>query len=217
MTTISADAGVDIYTVAREVDNADAEGRQPRLHQNGFIQLDLQPAGDPTRGHSGAFRRLHVFPWPKLQAQVSPSPIHDHVFDMRSDVLLGEIVQTMIQSDLQHNSHPTHEVWIPHYEAASESTLVRTGVFVRHRYNTHIRVGAGSSYTQGAHTFHETQWEGPAMTVMTKTHVNDGFDCRVLVPIGQEPDNEFRRDSISPTVLWTAIENALYLAKECAA
>src|SRR5882672_5609107 len=54
--------------------------RRPRLHPNGFIQLDL------TEDLS---KRLHVWPDEPLQAQLTRHPIHDHSFDMKSEILAG--------------------------------------------------------------------------------------------------------------------------------
>lgn len=187
------------------------EGRRPRVHQNGFIQLDLAPASDSTRGHSGAFRRLHVFPWPLLEAQKTDSPIHDHVFDMWSEVLLGGLGQTIYNVDLEHTGEPTHEIYIPHYEKASESTLAPTGVLVHASERSVFAYGPDrqySHYEQYAHTFHETSWSSLSMSVMTKMSVHDGYDCRVLVPIDEKPDNDFKRDSHPESMLWDIIDQA---------
>src|SRR5579859_4023793 len=61
---------------------ARANNRRPRLHPNGFIQLDLA---------KDASVRLHVWPAVPLPAQKTRHPIHDHVFDMESTILCGHL------------------------------------------------------------------------------------------------------------------------------
>lgn len=199
------------HSVVYNIDELRALERRPRVHPNGFIQLDLTEPVDKARGHGGAPRRLHI--WPDegvLEGQDSDSPIHDHVFDMESSVQRGSLVQIRYTFKLEHYSLPTHEVWLPNYLNASESVLAPTGVLGSLASDIYTQtVGAGESYQQAAFTFHETQpAHTPVVTIMTKTKSYDNFDARVLVPLNSPPDNDFRREQYDESFLWEIIEES---------
>lgn len=193
----------DLHAVVEEVRE---RGRRPRVHPNGFIQLDLEEPEESARGHSGAVRRLHV--WPEegaIQAQESDNSVHDHVFDMHSTVLRGELEQVLYWPNLAHGGQPTHEVYVARYSRASASTLAPSGVLAHCVISSTHRVRAGADYWQPAFSFHDTQaCERPLVTVMDKRRVFEG-DARVLVPVGQQPDNSFDRLLESEDDLWSIL------------
>jgi hypothetical protein len=82
-------------TLREQVAELRAAGKgNPRVHPNGFIQLDLDHVADGWhashhRGHSGGRTRLHIWnpPGVTLPHQDTVNEIHDHVFDMLSTVV----------------------------------------------------------------------------------------------------------------------------------
>lgn len=205
------------------VDVAQELGNQPRVHPNGFIQLDLEPVGETwekKRGHSGANRRLHIWnpPGITLPHQDTVNEIHDHVFDMKSTVVRGTLVQQLycftVGRDLGYMLRPPeiqrYELYRAVYDQASSSRLEPTGVIgiveKYHEFPTY----EGGSYTQPAFTFHDSDpQDNCVVTIMEKTKIRFG-DASVLCPVGKEPDNTFDRTTAADTaLLWSVIEGSL--------
>jgi hypothetical protein len=195
-----------------------SDGGNPRVHPNGFIQLDLETPVEAATGHSGASRRLHVWnpPGLDLPSQARRSPIHDHVFDMESTVIVGQLRQIVYDASLApvvfRESGPcwTHEVCLANYSQASKSTLEPTGVFITAISDPSYAVYERETYTQAACTFHDTLVHGPCLTIMTKTKVYEGRPARVLIELGQKPDNDFvRSEALTPDTIYAAIERTL--------
>src|SRR3546814_6146607 len=61
-------------------------GGRPRVHGNGFIQLDLTERG-----------RLHIWGAPRIPRQKTATPIHDHVFGFESTVAVGRPVNLVFR------------------------------------------------------------------------------------------------------------------------
>lgn len=174
-------------------------GRQPRVHGNGFIQLDLNETGTC---------RLHV--WHNdIPRQNVPTPIHDHVFALHSTVLCG----TLIHEELlpANNYFGTHRVYRAEQEKDTQNTILVPDEGLISLYVTQrLILGAGSIYTFDAGKLHQTDHRGLTATIMEKIKAPEGYGRpRVLVPVGQEPDNEFRRDNHDPETLWPFIKEAL--------
>jgi hypothetical protein len=202
------------------VDRARERGAVPRVHPNGFIQLDL--ADDGTRV---APARLHV--WPDrtdIPRQSVVTTIHDHKFNMRSSVVKGRLVQlrypvSVAPSHSRSGFMPgwrfTHEVHVatehPDPERAKnrETILGPTGVFVHVGIPSTEIVEAGRSYAQPRYTFHDTAWHGLTATIMEKGKEDSSYNPRVLVPIGHEPDNSFVRAHVDLDLCWNYIERAV--------
>lgn len=181
-----------------------ALGNFPRVHPNGFIQFDLVTPG----------RRMHIWPKPGVFhfGQNSDSPIHDHIFRMKSMIIRGSLTQLRYQLDLSHEGKPTHEIFIADYLKQSESVLKPTGVegLLRHDIAHNDALVENEMYHQPPFTFHDTQpGRTPLVTIMQKGEVFAEYNPRVLVPIGETPDNDFRRDQYSEDLLWEIIEDAL--------
>lgn len=173
-----------------------SKGRVPRVHGNGFIQLDLNDEGT---------RRLHV--WHEdIPRQAVATPVHDHVFDLRSIVLLG----TLIHSELipGNNTFGTHRIYRAEQEEGTQNTiLVPDEGLVSLYISQKLVLGAGSIYTFPAGKLHQTDHVGLTATVMDKINAPANYGRpRVLVSVGKEPDNEFRRDNHDPEILWPFIE-----------
>lgn len=180
-----------------------AYGNSPRVHPNGFIQLDFPEPG----------RRLHI--WPKEilgLGQDSESPIHDHIFAMQSTIMRGSLTQLRYQLDLNHGGRPTHEIFMASYLKQSESVLKPTGVMgiLLHDVTHHEALVEGEIYYQPPFTFHDTQpGRTPLVTIMQKSMIHDEHNPRVLVPVGEDVDNEFKRDKYSDELLWMIIDESI--------
>lgn len=124
----------------------------PRIHPNGFIQLDLTEVEEDwhrshKKGHSGSNKRLHIWNPPGiiLPHQETYNEVHDHVFDMHSTVVYGTLWQVLYefhakqkelykikQTDeevLEIDPHVfvTHEKYQAVYSKTSDSRLQSTG------------------------------------------------------------------------------------------
>jgi|HubBroStandDraft_1064217.scaffolds.fasta_scaffold145480_1 hypothetical protein len=178
-------------------------GRTPRVHPNGFIQLDLNDE------HS---MRLHVWPVAELpDRQKTRHPIHDHSFDMVSTVLTGKLINEMLvflvptdYPDLIPNHQEHRGVKI----GKEETILKPTGIFGSVTDIGREVILPGQSYRVPAKRFHNSIAEGLTATLMSKLD-GEPYNPRVLVPVGVHPDNDFRREQTKPEILWEQIELAL--------
>lgn len=194
-------------------------GKNPRVHPNGFIQLDIENVEDGwheshKEGHSGANLRLHIWnpPGIVLPRQDSVHEIHDHVFEMKSTILRGTLRQQLYEFKIGSLEHDftTHQLYRAVYSKNSDSRLEPLGVYgVIEQWMTQV-VREGDCYTQPASTFHDTETPGSlVVTVMEKTAIK-AKQAHVLVPKDTEPDNDFDRASaVQPELLWEAIARSL--------
>jgi len=187
---------------------------RPRVHGNGFIQLDLTP-------HT----RLHVWGDPRIPHQSSPTPIHDHVFDFHSRIILGTVGnqrysvlqgQDPITARDVYSIH-SYDVHRARREGDTEDTqLVSTGQIVSLVRREPEWFGCGESYYMRAGELHESLSRELAVTVITKSlpapHGGQG-EPRIFVPMGTRPDNDFRREAPDEDLLWTVISDALLKAR----
>lgn len=186
-------------------DELRAAGHKPRVHGNGFIQLDLNDDGT---------KRLHV--WHEdIPRQTVPTPIHDHVFSIRSTVLTG----LLIHEELVLTRGPEGTHWVCHAEQqpGTQNTILvpddEMGV-VGLEVAQHLRLAPGSIYTFPAWHFHQTDHVGLTATIMDKINAPAEYGRpRVLVPKDAEPDNDFHRDGHDEELLWRMIEAALIMAE----
>lgn len=173
----------------------------PRVHPNGFIQLDL------TRN-----QRMHVW-HPRLPyRQKTYHPVHDHVFGFTSRIFSGMLVHVVYS--LLTADHGTHLMWEAKCTDDEESVL-RPAVAGEPVVLTNGFAQAfwpGEEYTLLPFGFHESLAGVPTMTVMDKhdktIHRGNPARPRIAVPVGVEPDNDFRRDAVDADVLWELIEEA---------
>lgn len=177
-----------------------ASGKVPRVHGNGFIQLDLNDEGT---------KRLHV--WHEdLPRQTVATPIHDHVFALHSTVLLG----TLIHEELEivgTIGTGTHRVYHAEQQPGTQNTiLIPDEGQVRLDIVQRLVLDAGSIYTFPAWKLHQTDHRGLTATIMDKVDAPIEYGRpRVLVPVGSKPDNNFHRDGFDSEDLWPYIEQAL--------
>lgn len=182
-------------------------GHSPRVHPNGFIQLDLDCyAPGLQQGHSGGYRRLHVWnpPGIELPRQPTRTAIHDHVFDMQSTVVVGKLTQVCYALIIGSGSKHTHQIYRADYNGPGDSTLQPTGITGALAKIDEFQISAGGNYTQPAFSFHDSVSQGTVVTVMEKTKIHEG-DASVLCEIGKEPDEFDRRSVMSEAEIWEAI------------
>jgi hypothetical protein len=216
----------DIEWVRGAVEDVKEDGGgNIRIHPNGFIQVDLQPVEENWRashhkGHSGASLRLHIWNPPgfALPRQETHNELHTHVFDMHSSIIKGTMQQRIYSLVVgsewhEHRGVSASAMKVKLYKAvygkASDSRLEDTGIRGLAVQDFTWGISAGQSYTQPAHTFHDSDARNCVVTIMEKTEIHPG-DAYVLVPTNIEPDNEFDRASAStPEYLWAAVKAAL--------
>lgn len=177
-----------------------ALGVKPRVHGNGFIQLNLTVDG---------LKRLHVW-HDLLPRQKVGTPIHDHVFALRSTVLTGTLIHKELEADEEIDGS-THRVYRARQEPGSQNTvLVPDEIGVCLTVVQKLVLGEGSVYTFPAWTLHETEHRGLTATFMEKLNAPEDYGRpRVLCPHGFEPDNDFDREGHDPDTLWPFIDMAL--------
>jgi len=186
-----------------EIQEAKDQGRLPRVHPNGFLQLDLRP--DPA-GERIARRRLHIFD-DRLPRQSVRTSIHDHIFDMSSFVVKGTVLNDT------YLAVPDPEGDLEIYQAqeakCTETNLVPTGRRCTLRLKHTEYVYMGESYTFPALAFHDSRHEGVTVTIMSKMGTVKATP-RVLVPVDAEPDNSFSREDQDIDALWELIEETFH-------
>lgn len=178
-----------------------ALGNEPRVHPNGFIQLDLDDE-----------HRLHVW-HPRLPyRQNTYHPVHDHVFDFKSHVYSGRLVNVCY--DVVPDELGSHVLWHAECVGGEESVLRPADDTGRMRlYMKYAEVKQpGEDYTFRAFTFHEILFNEPTLTIIRKCGptIQQGATDRpsIAVPWGVEPDNDFRRDAVDQNALWVLIGEA---------
>jgi hypothetical protein len=164
---------IEVLRIMRE----DREGSAPTIHPNGFIQLKL------TNG-----RRMHFW-HPEIPRQ--GYRIHDHVFEMASEILLGKLYHREIS--VVTDSEGFYMIWEAVPVRDSETELVSKGERVQADHLVEQELKPGDHYFSPAFNFHLIRDVAPAVSVISK---GQEFDRRprVLVPAGQKPDNSFTRD-----------------------
>lgn len=174
----------------------------PVVHPNGFLQLDLSGNRD---------LRLHIF-HNAIPRQTQRTSIHDHIFDMRSTVLLGNL--TDLSYEVVADPDGPYEVHQARAIQCEETNLFPIGQRVRLDEADRRHVKRGEVYELPAFTFHDSRPDpdGFVVTVMRKTKQRVGT-AKVLVPHGVEPDNEFSRLEHDTKLLWMITDVALKEAR----
>jgi hypothetical protein len=169
-------------------------GEVPRLHGNGFIQLNL----------AGTNERLHIWPDDGVKAQSVSTPIHDHVYSFKSRILLGTLSHLVYRTSFSNNG--AYRLYQAEPRAQEDTILVpisgsRCNLILEEE---HV-LEQGDAYSFKAFEFHESRGSGLTATVMRKTVVFDG-KARVVCPADKNPDNDFNRYSVDQNLLWTYIK-----------
>lgn len=171
-----------------------ASGREPRLHGNGFAQIDVSKDA-----------RLHVWSPALPPAQAVRTPIHDHTFDFRSHLLTGFVVHTVYRQAPGEG----HRIYVPVPNVGHDTRLVPADEPSCDLHPcSRLEVWDGW-YDFGAGIFHTTDSRGEAATLMVKTRLGVTPRARVACPAHLEPDNAFNRHEVDLDAVWEAIRGAM--------
>ncbi len=186
------------------IDELRDTGNHPRVHGNGFIQLDLTDE-----------LRLHVWGVPEIPRQKVASQVHDHVFSFRSMCHVGRMLN-VCWNVIPSLGAGSHRLWQAQpADDGHDTRLVMMNeppVFLSHKITQVIL--PGKDYHVFAFRYHESVPTEPTVTIIEKdgdTLVQDpgGYRPKVCVPVGVEPDNEFNRDGHDQILLWMIIDDTL--------
>lgn len=175
-----------------------ADGIRPRVHGNGFIQLDLTER-----------KRLHVWGDPRIPRQKIPSTIHNHTFSFRSKILIGQLVHREI--NLIESRNGAYEIYQAVCNEGEDTRLDKRVGRVAAIIIKEQVLRKGDTYTFQAKEYHETVAPWLCVSVIDKdgpTLAQGGPNPNVLVPFGLEPDNTFNRNQLHPDILWKIIFEA---------
>lgn len=178
-------------------------GIRPRVHGNGFIQVDMT---DTTR--------LHVWGDKRIPRQNVYTPIHDHVFGFKSTLIVGRLFNVVY--GINNQEFGDYAVWEPKVTSRENTVLERTKNRVRVfpiRTDLVEQNTVSRTYEMDPFIFHESFVTEPTVTIMQKWGLTQAqgspIKPRVLVRFDQEPDNQFNRYDANPEVLWRIIERVL--------
>lgn len=183
---------------------ADESGVSPRVHGNGFIQVDLWGPGS----------RLNVWGHPDIPRQRVSTAIHDHRFGFVSTCIRGQIVN--FTYEVGERCPAGYDVYEPRPRKGEDTELVRVDGPLR---LTAVRGsilsaegygGVPRAYAVAPGEVHEADpLGGPAATVMTKTITWDDYRPRVFVPSLLRPDNDLDRNAHDAGDLWRIVREVL--------
>jgi hypothetical protein len=176
-------------------------GNVPRVHGNGFLQLDIAPGV-----------RLHIWGHSALPRQRINTAIHNHRFDFESTIIAGRLVNVEYVVNF-HDPEFTHEMYTPQARDGEDTILVPVcdgGIGVSLETPNVRLLNVGDRYTMQAARFHETFSDQPSATIMRKTGITK-VEPTVLVPKGVKPDNAFNRNTaLGVKDMWGIIEDVLW-------
>jgi len=169
----------------------------PRVHGNGFIQLEIT---DRTR--------IHVWPYKddRLKVQQTYTGIHSHRFSFTSLILQGALLHKRYEFIL--GGSGKYRLWVPD----KKEGLAPTEIYGDLKPTGQVLHRAGDVYTMEAGEIHEAEpYDGPAVTFMTK--IPSGWEVYppvIVILKDEKPDNDFDRDlSNDPKVLWEIIKELI--------
>ena len=205
----------------------------PRVHANGFIQIDITKSV-----------RLHIWGHHDIPRQRVPTPIHDHTFNFTSRVLFGALndrLYSIAEPQPESAFAPEQQLYQLHVARVARgdnTTLFPEGPHVIARCersvmwspmrwdlepfdDPQLADGGGDTYTMCAGEFHESIALMPSASVIIKDGASlaqGGPSPRVLVPIGQQPSNEFdRHAALTVGCIWQIVTNVVRLDPEAIA
>lgn len=165
-----------LYTTAINALEGDPRGR---VHGNGFMQVDVAEGV-----------RLHIWGDPRIPAQETRTPIHDHRFGFTSYTVMGRMVNIDYKTRLGGGLR-VYEA----YAREGEDTELHATDEQRYIAGSNVTICMpGDHYEIEPKQFHETFVSGLTVTLMYKNDVWPGHRPRVLCPLTYEPDNDFNRN-----------------------
>lgn len=181
-------------------------GERPRVHGNGFIQLDL----------SDSFR-LHIWGDPRIPRQATATPIHDHTFGFQSTIIVGRLLNVV--HEIIEKEYGDFNIFEAVCRDGEDTELrrMKKQCIVQVAHTEMVNANSWiTKYRMPPHVFHETLApDGPAATIIRKEKKRIQPDkhvrARVLVPVNAAPDNSFNRYEADEDLLWQIIEDTLKL------
>ena len=171
--------------------------RVPRVHPNGFVQLSLNDEGT---------KRLHIWPDTPIEVRAVAMPIHDHIYNFESTVIVGALWHLVYE--IEQNPQGDYRV----YNVFAQSTKKDAPLERMDdcRYNARLVeklcITAGEEYSFERFRFHESIPVGFTATIFSTSDFNPIDKPRLLCPANETYDNSFRRDSSDPEFLWSIIK-----------
>lgn len=176
----------------------DVAGAAPRVHGNGFIQLNLSETV-----------RLHVWGHPDIPRQKTDTPIHDHRFGFHSVVLRGMMCNVSYHVYWDEHSW-THFPYEAKTRQGEDTVLVPCNTTHGSRLVSKKSLYTpGQSYAMNPGDVHESIPNGLTVTLVSKHGIDGVRTPRVYVPVGTKPDNTFNRYDFPENDLWKIITKAL--------
>jgi hypothetical protein len=180
-------------------------GKVPRVHGNGFLQLDLNDEGT---------KRLHIWD-DKLPSQSVKSSIHDHVFELKSTILCGRLTHIEYETvSPAVNPQDSYIVYRAEQVPGSNNTVLKPEKEIVSLQETRrFTFAPGSTYNFPPYELHDTQHQGFTATIMNKVKAPKDYGRpRVLVPFPESPDNDFDREGFDPETLWPFVKRVCDLS-----
>jgi hypothetical protein len=191
------------------ISKAARAGRKPALHPNGFVQLNLDGAGD-IRLHVWSPRAL---PMPQ---QKTKHPIHDHNFDMHSTILRGCLRNYLYRAvPMERYGPPAYQLYRAIQISGTSDTVLHkidSGKYHRLEITSTNDYELGESYDMSKGVLHQAVPHGLTATLVTKAQADASYRPIVAVPDGVQPDNDYRRTAATPEsvqILWRLIGRAI--------
>jgi hypothetical protein len=171
----------------------------PRVHGNGFVQLDL----------TDKFR-LNIWGHCDIPRQKIGTQIHDHRFAFRSRVLLGQLGNLRWRYT-QTSRFGSHEIYHARPRVGEDTELIPTGDCVDLFNDGKPEVyGPGDTYFMNIAELHESVVMGLAVTLIEKINVAPQHEPRIFVERGKQPDNDFvRHEALPEDKLWQIVIDVL--------
>lgn len=171
-------------------DALDTDQTNPRVHPNGFVQFDLSEE-----------LRLHVWHH-EIPRQKTNTPIHDHTFDMTSEVLNGRMVN--INYEIMTEPLSRFVIHVP-----ENGKLTPTEQQVGIDKNSVDVIWYGEEYSVPEGSFHESIAPHSAVTLIHMSPTQRSIPPRVLVPRTQKPDNSFDRYDAMTEDVWGIVRDVM--------
>lgn len=175
-------------------------GTDPRVHGNGFIQVNVFDN-----------ERINFFGHPAIPRQSVASPVHSHRFGFWSEVFRGRLVNARYYfNEIGPDGHTHRAYRLGRVEGEENTSLIatkRTGALMCFDVQLIQPTAFGSgTYRISAGAYHETFANEPTITHQRKMP-NTDLDPLVFVPYGREPSNEWTRKELSEKQIWEIIED----------
>jgi len=169
-------------------------------HPLGFIHFSL---GEVRRGDK---LRLHVWPRMHRRTQEPPLPIHDHIFDLESEVLAGSLLNRFFSVEGD-TATPTHRVFEVLYDG-DVSALRATEQTAQCQQISERLFVSGDRYRVARGAYHATEVADSefAATVVLTTAISDRAPL-VLGPLSGPGTYRYRRQLCSPSEVEEALKS----------